>query len=36
MNHNSIGIEAENDGHTSWPAKQLDAYKKLCAELAKA
>jgi hypothetical protein len=32
-NSRSIGIEAENDGRTPWPAKQLDAYKKLCAEL---
>ena len=29
----SIGIEAENDGRQPWPAAQLDAYKKLCAEL---
>lgn len=32
-NSTSIGIEAENDGRTPWPAKQLDAYKRLCAEL---
>lgn len=36
MNHNSIGIETENDGRTPWPSKQLDSYKKLCAELCKA
>lgn len=35
-NSYSVGIEAENDGRTAWPAKQLDSYKKLCAELAKA
>ncbi|GAA0377945.1 N-acetylmuramoyl-L-alanine amidase [Acrocarpospora corrugata] len=34
MNHNSIGIEAENDGKTPWPAAQMDAYRRLCAELA--
>jgi hypothetical protein len=33
MNSTSIGIEAENDGHTPWPAVQLDAYHALCAEL---
>ena len=32
-NSASIGIEAENDGKQSWPAVQLDAYRKLCAEL---
>jgi len=32
-NSRSIGIEAENDGRAPWPAAQLDAYKKLCAEL---
>lgn len=32
-NSASIGIEAENDGRQPWPAAQLDAYKKLCAEL---
>ncbi|MEV0382436.1 N-acetylmuramoyl-L-alanine amidase [Nonomuraea sp. NPDC050643] len=32
-NSRSIGIEAENDGRTAWPAAQLDSYKKLCAEL---
>jgi len=35
-NSNSIGIEAENDGRTPWPTKQLDAYVKLCAELCRA
>ncbi|TYB69757.1 hypothetical protein FXF51_06225 [Nonomuraea sp. PA05] len=32
-NSRSIGIEAENDGKAPWPAVQLDAYKRLCAEL---
>ncbi|TMS00200.1 N-acetylmuramoyl-L-alanine amidase [Nonomuraea basaltis] len=32
-NSRSIGIEAENDGRTAWPKVQLDAYKRLCAEL---
>jgi hypothetical protein len=32
-NSNSIGIEAENDGRSPWPAVQLDAYHRLCAEL---
>ncbi|MFI6497192.1 N-acetylmuramoyl-L-alanine amidase [Nonomuraea typhae] len=32
-NSASIGIEAENDGHTPWPQVQLDAYEALCAEL---
>lgn len=32
-NSRSIGIEAENDGRAPWPAAQLDAFKKLCAEL---
>ncbi|MEV5502748.1 N-acetylmuramoyl-L-alanine amidase [Nonomuraea fuscirosea] len=32
-NSSSIGIEAENDGSQPWPAVQLDAYRKLCAEL---
>ncbi|MEV4567811.1 N-acetylmuramoyl-L-alanine amidase [Nonomuraea sp. NPDC049419] len=32
-NSSSIGIEAENDGSQPWPAAQLDAYRKLCAEL---
>lgn len=36
MNSTSLGIEAENDGATPWPAVQLDAYKKLCAELCRA
>ncbi|MEV0149671.1 peptidoglycan recognition family protein [Nonomuraea sp. NPDC050733] len=35
MNSTSIGIEAENDGHTPWPDVQLDAYHALCAELAR-
>ncbi|MDH2424721.1 N-acetylmuramoyl-L-alanine amidase [Sphaerisporangium sp. TRM90804] len=34
-NSNSIGIEAENDGRAPWPEKQLDSYKRLCAELCK-
>lgn len=34
-NSNSLGIEAENDGRQSWPDVQLDAYKRLCAELCK-
>jgi hypothetical protein len=32
-NSSSIGIEAENNGTEPWPAVQLDAYKKLCAEI---
>ncbi|MER7361956.1 peptidoglycan recognition protein family protein [Nonomuraea wenchangensis] len=32
-NSSSIGIEAENNGTQSWPPEQLDAYKRLCAEL---
>ncbi|MFC4006658.1 N-acetylmuramoyl-L-alanine amidase [Nonomuraea purpurea] len=32
-NSSSIGIEAENNGSQPWPDDQLDAYKKLCAEL---
>lgn len=32
-NGHSIGIEAENDGHTPWPEAQLDAYHRLCAAL---
>lgn len=32
-NGNSLGIEAENDGRAPWPAVQLDAYHRLCAEL---
>ena len=36
-NSSSIGIEAENTGRgQEWPAAQLDAYRKLCAELCKA
>lgn len=35
-NSTSLGIEAENDGKTPWPARQLDAYRRLCAELCKA
>ncbi|WP_158578928.1 peptidoglycan recognition protein family protein [Spongiactinospora rosea] len=31
-NSASIGIEAENNGSQPWPAGQLDAYRKLCAE----
>ncbi|GAB1823589.1 peptidoglycan recognition protein family protein [Herbidospora sp. RD11066] len=33
QNSNSIGIEAENDGRTPWPADQLRAFKALSAEL---
>ncbi|WP_066374000.1 peptidoglycan recognition protein family protein [Herbidospora mongoliensis] len=33
QNSNSIGIEAENDGKTPWPADQLRAFKALSAEL---
>jgi hypothetical protein len=33
MNSASLGIEAENSGSQPWPAVQLDAYRKLCAEL---
>ncbi|MFI6496923.1 N-acetylmuramoyl-L-alanine amidase [Nonomuraea typhae] len=32
-NSNSVGIEAENNGREPWPDVQLDAYKRLCAEL---
>ncbi|MFI0418873.1 N-acetylmuramoyl-L-alanine amidase [Spongiactinospora sp. 9N601] len=32
-NSASIGIEAENNGSQPWPPDQLDAYRKLCAEL---
>lgn len=35
-NSNAIGIEAENNGTEPWPAVQLDAYKRLCAELCRA
>lgn len=34
-NDTSLGIEAENNGSQAWPAAQLDAYRKLCAELCK-
>ncbi|GII89728.1 hypothetical protein Ssi03_77180 [Sphaerisporangium siamense] len=34
-NSASIGIEAENNGRSPWPAGQLDAYRRLCAELCK-
>ncbi|MEV0149120.1 MULTISPECIES: N-acetylmuramoyl-L-alanine amidase [unclassified Nonomuraea] len=34
-NSASIGIEAENDGKQPWPEAQVDAYKRLCAELCK-
>lgn len=36
MNSTSLGIEAENNGREPWPAVQLDAYRKLCAELCRA
>jgi len=32
-NSSSIGIEAENNGRQPWPSAQLDAYRKLCAEI---
>lgn len=32
-NSNSLGIEAENNGRQPWPEEQLDAYRRLCAEL---
>ena len=32
-NSNAIGIEAENNGTEAWPTIQLDAYRRLCAEL---
>lgn len=32
-NWHSIGIEAEADGLSSWPAAQMDAYARLCAAL---
>lgn len=35
-NSASLGIEAENNGREPWPDVQLDAYRKLCAELCKA
>lgn len=34
-NSRSIGIEAENNGTQPWPAVQLLAYQRLCAELCK-
>lgn len=34
-NSTALGIEAENDGREPWPVVQLDAYRKLCAELVK-
>jgi hypothetical protein len=34
-NSNSLGIEAENNGREAWPSVQLDAYKRLDAELCK-
>ncbi|GAA0969677.1 N-acetylmuramoyl-L-alanine amidase [Acrocarpospora macrocephala] len=34
-NSASIGIEAENNGSQPWPEPQLDAYRRLCAELCK-
>lgn len=34
-NSSSIGIEAENNGSQPWPTEQLDAYRRLCAELCK-
>lgn len=34
-NSSSIGIEAENSGFQAWPAVQLDAYRRLVAELCK-
>ncbi|MFI7442385.1 N-acetylmuramoyl-L-alanine amidase [Nonomuraea indica] len=32
-NSSSLGIEAENNGSQPWPAAQLDAYRRLCAQL---
>jgi hypothetical protein len=32
-NSASLGIEAENNGSQPWPEAQLDAYRRLCAEL---
>ncbi|UBI10037.1 peptidoglycan DD-metalloendopeptidase family protein [Corynebacterium coyleae] len=32
-NWTSIGIEAEGDGITAWPEKQLEAYYKVCAAI---
>lgn len=34
-NWHAIGIEAEADGVSPWPAAQLDAYARLCAALVK-
>ena len=33
-NSYAIGIEAENTGREKWPARQMDAYAKLCRALA--
>ena len=32
-NQHTIGIEANSDGQTPWPTKQLDAYYRACAAL---
>lgn len=32
-NWESIGIEAQSDGTSPWPAKQLDAYYRICAAI---
>lgn len=32
-NWTAIGIEAEGDGITAWPAKQMDAYYRVCAAI---
>ncbi|MET7333261.1 N-acetylmuramoyl-L-alanine amidase [Nonomuraea sp. NPDC005650] len=32
-NSASLGIEAENNGREAWPVRQLEAYRRLCAEL---
>lgn len=32
-NFASIGVEAESDGVTAWPAAQMDAYHRLCAAI---
>ena len=32
-NYESIGIEAESDGVSPWPAKELDAYYRVCAAI---
>lgn len=34
-NWHAIGIEAEHDGISPWPAAQVDAYARLCAALVK-